>query len=686
MNKQGSGRSFPPLLSVLIATGLLSYAGLRAARLSFTFDEAATYISYLSSSLMTALDFTDANNHVMYTLLARLFAAFGGPSELVLRLPSLFGFALYLLFSWALLSRFFGRLAALAGFLLVNLNPFVLDFFSVGRGYGLALGFEMASLYFFLVFLDSEQRRQHRFEKALPLSLGTALAAALANLAFLDVLVSLWVLVILFFLIKNWRSQSPPASTPRPRGDGAPGARLMAVAAAVSVLFSLAAVGQYVRFSGKLIEPVSVRLQGLDPADTRRVVISGDDIFDREVEFIVQDAAWTLPRIIPLKRLKLGFPAAALEKLQGVDIDIGAVRHRVSPVDIRDWRHLRREGLEFFLSGPPVGRRGSVFRDLDRMMNWKGDGVFFRAFAAEAARLLAALAIILGIVFGLGRLAVRWRLLRGPEWRPLRNSVCLSTLYLFYQIIILSRSGALYYGGEGGFIKDTMGSLISESFYGVRYAARQETAVLMFISGTVVFFFLMFAWRRWRKSLTENPEAFSLLAIMAVVALLVIAQRAVFRSPYIMGRTAVFFIPLYLLFLLFFLRDLARLGGAWRLAVHLLLAACVALSVYHGARSANLTHTRVWSYDADTKQMVRDIVSLRAGDPSAPARVRLGVHWLYWPASEYYRRTDRLSWLDISMLPTARHCDLLYLPPDGQTIGGRAIIKTYPRTANVLVR
>jgi hypothetical protein len=320
------------------------------------------------------------------------------------------------------------------------------------------------------------------------------------------------------------------------------------------------------------------------------------------------------------------------------------------------------------------------------MINWKGDGVFFRAFAAEAARRLAALVIILGIVFGLGRLAVRWRLLRGPEWRPLRNSVCLGTLYLFYQIITLSRSGALYYGGEGGVIKDTVGSLISESFYGIRYAARQETAVLMFIAGSIVFFLLMFAWRRLRrKSPTEHTEAFSLLTIMTVIALLVIAQRAVLRSPYIMGRTAVFFVPLYFLFLLFFLRGLARLGGAWRPSVHLLLTAFVALSVYHGAHSANLTHTRVWSYDADTKQMVRDIVSLQASDPSARTRVRLGVHWLYWPASEYYRRTDRLSWLDISMLPTARHCDLLYLPPDGQAIGGRAIIKTYPRTGNVLV-
>jgi hypothetical protein len=227
--------------------------------------------------------------------------------------------------------------------------------------------------------------------------------------------------------------------------------------------------------------------------------------------------------------------------------------------------------------------------------------------------------------------------------------------------------------------------LISESFYGIRYAARQEAAVLMFIAGTIVLFLSMFAWRRLRrKSLPEHPEAFSLLAVMATSALLVIAQRAVFGSPYIMGRTAVFFVPPYLLFLLFCLRDLARLGGAWRPAAHLLLTVFVALSVHHGAHSANLSHTSVWSYDADTKHMIQDVVSRRGGASAGQPRIRLGVHWLYWPASEYYRRSDRLSWLDISMLPTARHCDLLYLPPDDQRAGGRIIIKRYPRTGNVL--
>jgi hypothetical protein len=44
------------------------------------------------------------------------------------------------------------------GFLLLNLNPYMLEFFSLARGYGLALGFMMCSIYFCLRYLESRER------------------------------------------------------------------------------------------------------------------------------------------------------------------------------------------------------------------------------------------------------------------------------------------------------------------------------------------------------------------------------------------------------------------------------------------------------------------------------------------------------------------------------------------------
>lgn len=685
MDTSNISRNLSRLLFGLIAALILVYAGLRAIRLSFTFDEAATYFFFISSKVFYTIDFTDANNHLLYTLLARLFSEFGGTRELVLRLPSLIGLVLYLTFSWKIFDRFFGRAAGLAGFLVLNLNPYVLDFFSLGRGYGLALGLEMAALYFFLVYLDSARGGRPDSEPPLEASLLAGCAAAMTNIAFLNVLMSQWAFLLFYFLITSWNSRNNQTPSSVPENGAPPGRRWVAAAMVLAVPFNLIAVGQSIRLSRVMLEPVAVRIDGLDEKEARHVIVSGDDTYDREIEFTYEDGAWGTSKVIPLRRLKLGVRDTVLQKIRLLDVAIGARRFRFHPPEMRDWKRFPREGLEFFLSDIPAARTRSVFGDMNEVMNWKGDGVFFRAYAVEAAAVLALGTLVIALVFGLGRLAVGQRLLRSREWRPLRDSIGLTAFYLCYPIYIMKTSGALYYGGERGFFKDTVGSLISGSFYAVRYGARQENVALAFILGTIVLAVLIFGVRRvLGKKLTEHGEALSLLALMVIAALLVIAQRAVFRNPYLLGRTALFYVPLFSLFFLFFLRDVGRLGGAWRPAASVLLAAAVVFSAVHGVRAANLTHTLDWPYDADTKQMIRDVTAVRSDDLAERPRLRLGLDWHFWPSSEYYRRTNRLDWLDISMLPTPRRCDLYYLLPDIPRVGTGAIIKRYPRTGNIL--
>jgi hypothetical protein len=243
---------------------------------------------------------------------------------------------------------------------------------------------------------------------------------------------------------------------------------------------------------------VAVRVQGLDEEEMQRVLVSGEDTYNREVELSFHDGAWITSQVIALKRLRLGIPDEAVEKLQQVDIEIGAARHRFGRHEIKKWRRLSREGLELFHPDIPAGKKKSIFSDLSEVMNWKGNGVFVRAYARAAVPVLAILALFLGLAFGLGRLADRWRPLRGLDWRPVRDSACLSALYLFYPIVIMKKSGALYYGGETGIIRDTVGSLIADSFYGIRYAARQESLSLAFILGTMIVFLLLLAWKRHR--------------------------------------------------------------------------------------------------------------------------------------------------------------------------------------------
>jgi hypothetical protein len=121
----------------------------RAATQSISIDEAYTYDHFVSKSfadMMTA-DY-DANNHVLYTMLAQLSVQWFGLSELSMRIPALLGGLIFFIALFLLTRLLFPagwiRLLILC---LVSLNPFVLDFLCVGRGYGLANALFLLSLY-----------------------------------------------------------------------------------------------------------------------------------------------------------------------------------------------------------------------------------------------------------------------------------------------------------------------------------------------------------------------------------------------------------------------------------------------------------------------------------------------------------------------------------------------------------
>jgi hypothetical protein len=669
----------------LMAGGFFAYVVLRASRLSITFDEAATHMTYLSSGLFAIFDLRSANNHFLYTLLARVFTSILGSSELSLRLPSLLGYLFYLGFSWAIVKRFCGGFVALAGFLLLNMNPFVLEFFSLGRGYGLALGFEMASVYFFLVFVDSSRRADAEGHRALTASLFLAFASALANLSFLNLLIGFWLFAVLLFLIRNL-VHSPDRSGSPAGGSAAGRSRIFHAAVALSLPFNLIVIGQCLRLSDRLADPVSVSVHGLREGRSGDIEVSGIDFYDNEAPLTYQNGAWVPPKAALLKRLRLSLTGPVRDRIQEVDVRIGARGLRFGYADLKRWKHLGDGDLHHFLLGPSVAARKSLFRDMRGVINWRGDGVFFRAFGRDAALLSVAVILLLGLIYGFGRLAVGCRLLRASELRPLQDSAVMAVLYLFYPIYSLNQNRALYFGGQDGFVKDTVYSLIGSSFYGSRYGVGQERIAFLVMLGGLALALFWLGRRIQKKELAEHLETLSILAVITIMALVVVAQRAFFGIPQILGRAAVFFIPLAVLFFLFLLGDLRRRRGAWGAAALILLIIVTGMSSYHWTRTANLTQTIEWSYDADTRAMIQDLTSIRAGTFSGQPRIRLGVDWLFWPSSVYYRNRRHLSWLSVYLLPTPWNCDLYYLRTDHPISASMRAVKRYPLTGNVLVR
>src|SRR4051812_8289840 len=135
-------------VSIWLLCAVFALCIYRAATQSFTIDESFTFLHYVDVKLGDALVDYSANNHVLQTLLMRVFRGVLGRSEIVLRIPTLIGTLLFLTATYRIAVASLGprRILPLA-LLLMTLNPLVLDLLVAARGYALALGLSWWSFY-----------------------------------------------------------------------------------------------------------------------------------------------------------------------------------------------------------------------------------------------------------------------------------------------------------------------------------------------------------------------------------------------------------------------------------------------------------------------------------------------------------------------------------------------------------
>ena len=137
------------IAALLLLVFLFATAVYRAATQSISHDEGLIYEWYLAGPWRNLIEVQSGNHHVLSDILVKAMMSVFGISEIAMRVPSLFGGALYFYSVYALSLLLFGEGALF--FLAVaflSSNPLLLDYFSVARGYGLALGF------FFYAFLQ----------------------------------------------------------------------------------------------------------------------------------------------------------------------------------------------------------------------------------------------------------------------------------------------------------------------------------------------------------------------------------------------------------------------------------------------------------------------------------------------------------------------------------------------------
>ena len=133
--------SIAPVFAFALLATLFSTNVYRAWTQSITYDEALTYLEFVAPAFSKMGQVYDANNHVLFTLLAKVSIWLLGLSEFSLSLPSLLGGLIYFAACFQLSRLLFG-----SGFLFLMsvtalaLNPYLLDFLSAARGVRISLG------------------------------------------------------------------------------------------------------------------------------------------------------------------------------------------------------------------------------------------------------------------------------------------------------------------------------------------------------------------------------------------------------------------------------------------------------------------------------------------------------------------------------------------------------------------
>lgn len=204
------------ITAAAVSLAIWAYVALRAGSLSITIDEALTWAWHVSGEWDRIVLFRTpglaGNNHVLYTLLAKLSVGLFGLSELALRLPSLLGFACFLVGSNLVLRRVVPGWRQVLGILALGLNPYLVDYFSVARGYGLAQGLTALGLSALLAAM-CDRPGEVRLGKARAAVLLFALATV-ANLSFLLVLAAaiavLWAPLVLRVRLRGTSGVVPP--------------------------------------------------------------------------------------------------------------------------------------------------------------------------------------------------------------------------------------------------------------------------------------------------------------------------------------------------------------------------------------------------------------------------------------------------------------------------------------------
>lgn len=136
------------------------------------------------------------NNHILNTLLLKINIIIFGDHLITNRIHNALAFIPFFIFSILIAKKVTPVFLFQCFFLaMISLQPYLLDFFSVSRGYGLSVVFQVISIYYAIIYTQSYQSKNLLF------SLSFAAIGVLANFTLLNYFIPLSI-ILLYYSIK----------------------------------------------------------------------------------------------------------------------------------------------------------------------------------------------------------------------------------------------------------------------------------------------------------------------------------------------------------------------------------------------------------------------------------------------------------------------------------------------------
>jgi hypothetical protein len=266
-------------------------------------------------------------------------------------------------------------------------------------------------------------------------------------------------------------------------------------------------------------------------------------------------------------------------------------------------------------------------------------------------------------------------------------------LVLFEPVRSFITLNPINFAGKKGFISNTLYSLISHTILNVSFSLNVmkllEFIVILLVLFSVIVFGLN-VWRANKEFLAKSKALIIVNLLLLTISVLTIIQHYLFKADYLVGRFALFLVPLFFLNVGFLYEYFLKIR--YKVVLHSIAFLLAFLAATNFYANANFYSCAEWGFDMNTKKMIGDLekayISDTLNDRNTPHRISLGINWLFEPTVNFYRTTRNLKWFkEANRNDFKGNYDYYYIfTPDTTGLNLSKVINTYQNSNTILAK